>query len=172
MSKLETIQQSAEALNAQRLERLAQQMRESQNKTAEEWAALMEPLAQAMAGMTDETRATLKAVQALAETQAAQAREQIAGAAAMATTAAYNMSQAAAGLRGGHYALSGLVGALAGTVIAALVIASWLLLAPQTAVMDPEAIGRAIAATLECRETKPEPPPQPATARPRRSHAN
>ena len=62
MSKTETLRQSAAASNETRLEHLAHQIQElSQAKaqSAEALATMLEPLAQAMDALTDETRQTL-----------------------------------------------------------------------------------------------------------------
>jgi type I site-specific restriction endonuclease len=62
MSKTETLRQFADASNAKRVESLTQQieaLRQAKLQSAEELAAVLEPLAQAMAALTDETRETL-----------------------------------------------------------------------------------------------------------------
>src|SRR5260364_40207 len=62
MRKTEILRQSADSLNETRLERLAGQMetlRQTEHQNAQALAATLEPLAQAMAALTDETRQTL-----------------------------------------------------------------------------------------------------------------
>jgi tRNA U34 5-carboxymethylaminomethyl modifying GTPase MnmE/TrmE len=62
MSKTETMRQSAHAANVKHVENMTQQietLRQAKLQSAEELAAMLEPLAQAMAALTDETRETL-----------------------------------------------------------------------------------------------------------------
>ena len=72
MSKTETLRQSAAASNATRLEHLAEQMetlRQAKHQSAEDLAATLEPLAQAMAALTDETRQTLAEIERKSQEQ-------------------------------------------------------------------------------------------------------
>lgn len=62
MGKTETVRQSGAAWNEKRLARLASQIesvRQANYQSAEELAQTLEPMAQAMAALTDETRQTL-----------------------------------------------------------------------------------------------------------------
>ena len=62
MSKTETMRQSAHAANVKHVENMTQRIKElgqAKLQSAEELAAMLEPLAQAMAALTDETRETL-----------------------------------------------------------------------------------------------------------------
>jgi hypothetical protein len=66
MSKTETLRQLTAVANAKHVERMTQQLetlRQTKAQSAEELAAILEPLAQAMAALTDETRATLAQLQ-------------------------------------------------------------------------------------------------------------
>ena len=62
MSKTETLRQLTRAATVKHVEHMTQQietLRQAKLQSAEELAALLEPLAQAMAALTDETRETL-----------------------------------------------------------------------------------------------------------------
>ena len=138
MSKTETLRQSAAASNATRLEHLAEQMetlRQAKHQSAEDLAATLEPLAQAMAALTDETRQTLAEIerksQEQGETFKRQLSESVKGykeAAAEASQAADSLNQAGQRMEWRHYALA----LLTGLVTAALVSGFWLWLAPPT----------------------------------------
>src|SRR5260363_46070 len=68
MRKTEILRQSADSLNETRLERLAGQMetlRQTEHQNAQALAATLEPLAQAMAALTDETRQTLTEIESM-----------------------------------------------------------------------------------------------------------
>src|SRR5664280_521304 len=62
MTKTEILRQSAAASNEKRVEQLGQQietLRQTKHQNVEDLAAMLEPLAQAMAALTDETRQTM-----------------------------------------------------------------------------------------------------------------
>jgi ElaB/YqjD/DUF883 family membrane-anchored ribosome-binding protein len=80
MSKTETIRQLASASNAKRLEHLAAQietLRQAKVQNAEELSAILEPLAQAMATLSDETRETLAQIDTMSRQEAQQFQERI-----------------------------------------------------------------------------------------------
>ena len=148
MSKVETLRQSAAASNETRLERLASQIetvRQARHQSAEELAATLEPLAQALAALTDETRQTLIEIdrksREQAETFKRQLSESVKGykdAAAAASQAAESLNQAGARMEWQHYGLS----VMTGLATAALVSAFWLWLSPPTVLnrLDPKAL--------------------------------
>ena len=66
MNKAETLRQLAASANAKKVEGLTQQietLRTAKLESVEQLAALLEPLAQAMAALTDDTRETLVSVE-------------------------------------------------------------------------------------------------------------
>ena len=150
MSKTETLRQSAAASNATRLEHLAEQMetlRQAKHQSAEDLAATLEPLAQAMAALTDETRQTLAEIERKSQEQGETFKRQLsesvesykdAAAAAAASQAAESLNQAGQRMEWRHYLLAALVG----MVTAAAVTASWLFLAPPSIQnqLDPQAV--------------------------------
>ena len=136
MSKTETLRQSALAANATRVEHLATQLetfRQAQYQSAEDLAAMLEPLAQALAALTDETRQTLAEIDRKSreqgETFKRQLSESVTGykeAATDAQKAADSLNQAGQRMEWNHYALA----VVTGLVTAALVSGFWLWLAP------------------------------------------
>ena len=138
MSKTETLRQSALASNETRLERLASQIetvRQTKHQSAEDLAATLEPLAQALAALTDETRQTLTEIDRKSreqgETFKRQLSESVKGykeAAAAANQAADSLNQAGQRMEWRHYALA----LLTGLVTAVLVSVFWFWLAPPT----------------------------------------
>ena len=148
MSKTETLRQSAAASNATRLEHLVEQMetlRQAKHQSAEDLAATLEPLAQAMAALTDETRQTLAEIERKSQeqgkkftSQVSEAAKEWKAAAAEAQKAAEALNQAGQRMEWRHYLLAALVG----MVTAAAVTASWLFLAPPSIQnqLDPQAV--------------------------------
>ena len=136
MSKTETLRRLSDAANEKRIERLANQiesLRQAKHQSAEDLAATLEPLAQAMAALADETRQTLAEIDRKSreqgETFSAQvsaAAKEWKAAAAEAQKAAEALNQAGQRMEWRHYALAALTGALT----AALVTVFWLWLAP------------------------------------------
>lgn len=148
MSKTETLRQSAAASNETRLERLASQIeatRQAKHQSAEDLAATLEPLAQAMAALADETRQTLAEIDRKSREQGEKFSGQINAAAknwkeaaAEAQKAADSLNQAGARMEWKHYGLA----VATGLITAVLVTAFWLLLKPPTVetVLDPRAV--------------------------------
>ena len=138
MSKTETLRRLSDAANEKRIERLANQiesLRQAKHQSAEDLAATLEPLAQAMAALTDETRQTLAEIERKSQEQGETFKRQLSesvksykDAAAAASQAAESLNQAGQRMEWRHYLLAALVG----MVTAAAVTASWLWLAPPT----------------------------------------
>ena len=148
MSKTETLRQSAAASNETRLERLASQIeavREAKHQSAEDLAATLEPLAQAMAALAHETRQTLAEPDHRTGEQGETFGGQLSAptaaykdAAAAASQAADSLNQAGQRMEWRHYGLA----VVTGLVTAALVSAFWIWLAPPTIQnqLDPRAV--------------------------------
>lgn len=138
MSKTETLRQLSDVKNSQRVEYLANQitaMKQAKYKSAEDLAAMLEPLAQALAALTDETRQTLAEIDRKSREQGETFRRQLSAsvenyntATTAAARAAESMNKAAQRMGWRHYALA----LLTGLVTAALVSGFWLWLAPPT----------------------------------------
>ena len=138
MSKTETLRQLSDAANEKRIERLANQiesLRQAKHQSAEDLAATLEPLAQAMAALADETRQTLAEIDRKSREQGETFKRQLSEsatlykeAAAAASQAAESLNQAGQRMEWRHYALA----LLTGLVTAALVSVFWLWLAPPT----------------------------------------
>jgi cell division protein FtsX len=100
------LKQLAAASNAARLAELGkqiEQVRQAKLESAEQLATMLEPLAQAMAALTDETRQTLVEIEHRSREQSAQFRAQIEAAAKAWKDAAAQTSDAAESLnRAGH----------------------------------------------------------------------
>ena len=134
MSKTETLRQSAAASNEKRIEHLASQIetvRQAKHQSAEDLAATLEPLAQAMAALTDETRQTLAGIEAQSKAQADQFTSQIRAAAqewretaAEAQKAADALNQAGQRMERQHYVLAVAIGLL--TAVLVTVFWRWL----------------------------------------------
>jgi hypothetical protein len=136
MSKTEILRQSAAALNEIRIERLASQIelvRQAKHQSADDLAATLEPLAQALAALTDETRQTLIEIDRKSrehgETFTQQLSESVKAyeaAATAASKAAESLDRAGRRMEWRHYALA----IVTGLFTAALVSAFWLWLRP------------------------------------------
>ena len=132
------MRQSALAANETRADHLATQLetlRQAKHQSVEDLAAMLEPLAQALAALTDETRQTLAEIDRKSreqgETFTRQLSESVNGyreAAAAASQAAESLNQAGRRMEWRHYALALLIG----LVTAALVSVFWLWVAPPT----------------------------------------
>ena len=91
MSKTATLRQSAAASNETHIADLASRietLRQTKHQSVEELAAALEPIAQAMAKLTDETRQTLAEIEARTKTQGETFAQQL-------TTSATNWKDAA-----------------------------------------------------------------------------
>jgi Flp pilus assembly protein TadB len=120
-------------------------LRQAKHQSAEDLAATLEPLAQAMAALTDETRQTLAEIERKSQeqgekfsAQVSEAAKEWKAAAAEAQKAAEALNQAGQRMEWRHYLLAALVG----MVTAAAVTASWLFLAPPSIQnqLDPQAV--------------------------------
>ena len=155
MSKTETLRQSAAASNAKRLAHLAHQIetvRQAKHQSVEDLASSLEPLAQAMAALTDETRQTLMLIEQRTREQAesftSQLQEEVRTfreITAAARKAADKMQQSTQGLRWRHYALA----LVTGLVTAALVSGFWLWVAPPKVVNTVTLNAQAVADLLQ-----------------------
>lgn len=120
MSKTETLRQSALVKNETRLEHLGSQietLRKAKHQSAEELTATLEPLAQALAALTDETRQTLIEIDRKSREQVETFTRQLAAsvkgcneAAAEAQKAANSLNRAGARMEWRHYLISVLIG--------------------------------------------------------------
>jgi hypothetical protein len=148
MTKSETMKQLAAASNAAGLAELGkqiEQVRQAKLESAEQLATMLEPLAQAMAALTDETRQTLVEIENQSRERSAQFRAQIEAAAkawkdaaAQTRYAAEILSRAGRRMEWSHY----LVALMTGLITAMLVSVFWLWLAPPSVVnqLDPKAV--------------------------------
>ena len=139
MSKAETLRQSAAASNAARVAALASQvetLRQTRHQSVEELAAALEPIAQAMAALTDDTQETLAGIATSAQAQGEAFKRQVSTSTKSLEDATRQAQQAIDGLekvgrRLGwtHYALT----VATGLTTAVLVTGFWLWRAPPTA---------------------------------------
>lgn len=132
MTKSETLKQLAAASNEARLASLNQQiehLRQTKLTSAEELAALLEPLAQAMAALTDETRVSLEQIQAHSKEQSTQFFRQMQNvtaawhsAATSAQQAAHRLEAAGRRLEVSHYLLAVVIGIVTGLLVSAFLL--------------------------------------------------
>ena len=142
MKKTETMRQLAAASNAARVEALNQQiegLRQAKLTSAEELASILEPLAQAMAALTDETRTSLEQIEQRSREQGEQLRSQTETAitswnqaAKAAQQAAERLDEAGRRVELNHYLLAILTGVMTGLLASAF----WLWLAPAPKVQN------------------------------------
>ncbi|MBW4049673.1 MAG: mobilization protein [Proteobacteria bacterium] len=158
MNKTETLRQSAAASNEKRLAHLAHQIetvRQSKHQSVEDLATALEPLAQAMAALSDETRQTLELIDRRSREQAEMFASQLQDEVrtfreitAAARKAADQMKQSTQGLRWRHYALAMATGLLT----AVLVSGFWLWVAPpkiqNTLNLDARALAQDLAPAI------------------------
>jgi hypothetical protein len=157
MNKAETLRQLAASANAKKLESLSQQietLHTAKLESVEQLATILEPLAQAMAALTDETRDTLGAVQTAAKEEAERINEHLAFAAKACQEAAINAQRTAQHLDNAgrrlelsHYA----VAVMTGLVSATLASAFWLWRAPEPTVinqLDPKLVAEYLAPAI------------------------
>ena len=157
MSKTETARQLSAAANAQHLKQLTAQtetLRQAKLQSAEELAEKLEPLAQALAALTDDTSQTLSEIQATSRAGA----EAVQAATQAAQTAAANLTQASRRIERKHYALT----VLTGLITAALVSGFWLWLFPPKieTLLDAQGVAKLlqpalIEAVQPCTDTPP-----------------
>lgn len=136
MKKTETLRQLAASANEKSIADLGtriEALRQAKIESADQLAAMLEPIAQAMAALTDETRNTLMEIGQKSREHSLRfdqevtiAAKALSHAAAMAEQAAGRMDQAGQSMRWTHYLLSAVVGLFA----AGLVSAFWLLRVP------------------------------------------
>jgi hypothetical protein len=148
MTKSEILKQLAAASNAARLAELGKQIedvRQAKLESAEQLATMLEPLAQAMAALTDETRQTLAEIVQQSREQGEKFQRQIEvtakawqNAAAQTRHAAESLNQAGRRMEWRHYLLA----VMTGLSTAMLVSAFWLWLAPPSVInrLDPQAV--------------------------------
>jgi ElaB/YqjD/DUF883 family membrane-anchored ribosome-binding protein len=130
------MKQLAAASNAARLDELGQRietLRTARIESVEQLASMLEPLAQAMAALTDEARQTLTDIEERSQEQGERFKNQVEAAATALTRASAQAQQAAENMdRAGrltewrHYMLTVTLGVMSGLLVSAF----WLLLAP------------------------------------------
>lgn len=142
-----TLMQQEASSTADQVQQSLMLMRQETSATAERMAIAIEPLAQAMARLTDETREALSQIEARSKEQIAAQKKSISEShsAAMkvsreATEAARRLEGSTSSLTMSHYGLAAMMGLLS----AALTTAFWLFLSPPTIQnqINPEAIAR------------------------------
>ena len=152
MSKTEMLRQSAQAKNETRLQDLvgqaqaqAQAVSQARHQSVEDLASMLEPLAQTMASLTDQTKDTLIDIQARTEAanraflaQLAELRRSLKDATAQAQKAAESLNQAGMRMEWRFFGLSMAIAAFT----AVLVSAFWLWAYPPTVQnrLDPKAV--------------------------------
>jgi hypothetical protein len=140
MKKTETLRQLAANANEKSIADLGtriEALRQAKIESADQLASMFEPIAQAMAALTDETRITLdeigqksRAHSERFEREVSAAETAVLQAAAMANESAERMNWAGQSMELRHYLLV----TVTGLFTAALVSAFWLWLAPPTVV--------------------------------------
>lgn len=155
MNKTETLRQSAAAANDKRLAHLAQQIetvRQAKHQRVEDLATSLEPLAQAMAALSDETLQTLMLIEHRTREQAeaftSQLQDEVRAfreATAAARKAADRMRQSTQGLRWRHYALA----LVTGLLTAVLLSGFWLWVAPPKVLNTVTLNAQAVADLLQ-----------------------
>ena len=148
MSKTEMLRQSAQAKNETRLQDLANQVQavsQARHQSVEDLASMLEPLAQTMASLTDQTKDTLVDIQARTEAanqvflaQLVELRRSLKYATAPAQKAAESLNQAGIRMEWRFFGLAMAIAAFT----AVLVSAFWLWAYPPTVQnnLDPKAV--------------------------------
>ena len=158
MNKTETLRQSAAAANEKRLAHLAHQIetvRQAKHQSVEDLASSLEPLAQAMAALSDDTRQSLMLIEQRTREQAeaftSQLQEEVRTfreITAAARKAADKMQQSTQGLRWRHYALALATGLLTAVPVSGF----WLWVAPpkiqNTLNLDPQTLAQDLAPAI------------------------
>lgn len=144
MTKSETMKQLAAASNAARLDELGRQieaLRTARIENVEQLALMLEPLAQAMAALTDEARQTLADIEQQSREQGERFKSQVESAVMALTQASALAQEAAEKVEGAgqraewrHYLLT----VMTGLMSALLVTAFWLWLAPPSVYDRPD----------------------------------
>jgi Na+/serine symporter len=155
MSKTEILRQLSDAANEKRIERLANQiesLRQAKHQSVEDLSMVLEPLAQAMAALTDETRQTLLEIDRKSREQGELFRRQLSESmkahkeiSLSMIRAAESLNQAGQKIQWTHYVIS----ALTGAITAALVSVFWLYLAPQQIYLDARAVAAYLKPAIE-----------------------
>ncbi|TWI65428.1 relaxasome subunit MobB [Pseudoduganella lurida] len=155
MTKSETLKQLAAASNAARLDKLGQgieALHSARIENVEQLASMLEPLAQAMAALTDETRQTLTEIEQQGRDQAERFKSQVEAAtkaltqaSTQAQQAASNMDAAARQTEWRHYLLVVITGLLSGLLVSAL----WLWQARYALEAEPSIKGAAVVFSPE-----------------------
>lgn len=140
MKKTETLRQLAANANEKSIVDLGtriEALRQAKIESADQLASMLEPIAQAMAALTDETRITLGEIGQKSRAHSERFEREVSAAAtavlqvaAMANESAERMSRAGQSMELRHYLLV----VATGLLTAALVSAFWLWLAPPTVV--------------------------------------
>src|ERR1039457_1091474 len=146
MKETEVLQQLAAAARQKQLQLLEDQIeavneavKQAKPKSVEEFTAILEPLAQAMAALVEETRQTLTNIDLKAKQQSETFSGQIQdmakdwkAAAIEAQKAAGNLNKAAKRMEWQHYALAAVIGVFSATLVTVFML--WL--APQRPFMN------------------------------------
>jgi ElaB/YqjD/DUF883 family membrane-anchored ribosome-binding protein len=129
MTKSETWKQLAAASNAARLDNLGQRIKalhSARIENVEQLASMLEPLAQAMAALTDEARQTLTEVEQQSREQAERFKNQVEAAtkaltqiSTQAQQAASNMDAATRSTEWRHYLVAVMTGVMSGLLVSA-----------------------------------------------------
>ena len=160
MSKTETLRQSAQASNETRLQHLASQVQaqaqaisQARHQSVDDLASMLEPLAQAMAALTDQTQATLSEIdrqtretgqtfQRQLDSATRSLKDATTQAQAQAKSAADHLNRAGNRLSWMHYSLATATAVVTGAITAMLVSAFWLWAYPPIlhTTLDPKAV--------------------------------
>jgi DNA repair exonuclease SbcCD ATPase subunit len=160
MSKTETLRQSAQASNETRLQHLASQVQaqaqaisQARHQSVDDLASMLEPLAQALAALTDQAGKTLTEIdhknretsetfQRQLDSATRSLKDAAAQAQSQAKSAADNLSRAGNRLGWKHYSLATATAVATGAITAMLVSAFWLWAYPPTLhnTLDPKAV--------------------------------
>lgn len=152
MSKTEMLRQSAVASNEKRLAHLTHQIetvRQARHQSVEDLATVLEPLAQAMAALSDETFQTLALIERRAHDHAesftSQLQEEVSAFLEISTRAREAAEQMSQSVRSQRWRMM-IVCVMSGALAAVLVIASWRWAqpprAPQAVTLDAQAVAQ------------------------------
>ena len=152
MTKTETLRQLAAASNERRHEHLMHQietLRQARHEAVEDLAAVMEPLAQSMAALSDETRHTLALIERRAHDHAesftSQLQQEVSAFLEISTRAREAAEQMSRSVRSQRWRMM-IACVVSGVLAAVLVIASWRWAqpprAPQAVTLDAQAVAQ------------------------------